>query len=96
MDSASSSKKVLVCVHQRLTGNNPSCGARGGLQLVELLTEAVARQGLRIPVERFICFGMCDKGPNVRLAPGGPFFHEVGPDQVPEIVLAISRFVQGS
>ena len=88
-------KKVLVCVHQRLTDAQPSCAARGGARIADLLETEIARLGLAVPVERFICFGLCDKGPNVRLAPGGAFYHGVTPDQIAALGQAIRRFVDG-
>ena len=90
---AAQPKKVLVCVHHRLTDAKPSCGARGGRRIAELLAAEVARRGLLIPVELFICFGQCERGPNVRLAPGGVFFHGVTAERIEEIVVAISAFV---
>jgi len=96
MDSSPSAKKVLVCVHRRLTDAKPSCGARGSARIAELLEREITGQNLNIAVERLICFGMCTRGPNVRLAPGGMFFHGVTPGQFPEIVLAIRQFLDVS
>lgn len=92
--ASAAAKKVLVCVHQRMTAANPSCGGRGSQQILDLLRQAIAAQSLNIAVERFICFGMCTRGPNVRLAPGGAFFHHVTPERIPEIVQAIRQFLE--
>jgi (2Fe-2S) ferredoxin len=96
MDPAHSVKKVLVCVKQRLTEANPSCGGRGGAQIRELLEQEIALHNITICVAPFICFGLCDKGPNVRLAPNGKYFHAVTPQLIPEIVQAIRQFVEGN
>jgi (2Fe-2S) ferredoxin len=94
MDSFLSPKKVMVCVKQRFADTNQSCGARGSEHIVKLLELEIARENLPISVERSICFGMCDMGPNVRLAPGGKFFHAVTPLRIPEIVESIRQFIE--
>jgi len=75
--AATEAWQLLVCVNERFGANSPSCGARGGERLVAALARELAARGLTLPVERIYCFGYCTEGPNVRLAPGGPFFHQV-------------------
>ena len=94
MDSPVVAKKALVCVHQRLTQAKASCGGRGGESIAEQLEAALAREQLDFPVERFICFGLCEEGPNIRLAPGGRFFSRVTPEALADIVLAIRQFLE--
>ena len=94
MDNPAVPKKALVCVHQRLTEAKASCGGRGGERIAEQLEEALAREQLDFPVERFICFGQCEEGPNIRLAPGGRFFSRVSPEALPDILLAIRQFLE--
>ncbi len=75
--------RILVCINQRLGDARPSCNGR---LLAEHLEAEVRRRGLAIPVERFVCFGACDEGPNLRFAPGGRFYHRVDFTDIPAIV----------
>ena len=78
---------IAVCTNWRF--GQKSCGGSGGEEIAAALEEALAEAGLDIPVERIQCFGHCAKGPNVRLLPGGPFFHQVSEDDLQEIVDAL-------
>jgi (2Fe-2S) ferredoxin len=75
--------RILVCINKRLGPAKPSCDGRA---LADAIEAEVRARGLAIPVERFVCFGACHEGPNVRLAPGGRFFHRVSAADVPAIV----------
>lgn len=77
---------LLVCVNQRFGFDKPSCGARGGEVILRLLREEAARRDLDIRIEPQICFGHCQEGPNVRLAPGGRFWHGVSAADVADIL----------
>lgn len=77
---------LLVCVNQRWAHESPSCAGRGSPALRDALEQACVAAGLAIPCLAVPCLGYCDQGPNVRLAPGGPFFHQVTPADVPNII----------
>ncbi|HEY5719180.1 MAG TPA: (2Fe-2S) ferredoxin domain-containing protein [Gammaproteobacteria bacterium] len=77
---------LLVCVNQRYGFDSPSCGASGGQQLATALERLLAARGLALPVEAIHCFGYCTEGANVRLAPGGRFFHRVTIETLPALV----------
>ena len=64
---------VMVCVNERFSGR-PSCAQRGGIQLADGMEKELSAQGLEVPVERILCFGRCNEGPVMRIAPGGAFF----------------------
>lgn len=97
VDAASPTpKRILICVHTRLTAAKPSCGGRGGLRIAEMLEREIAEQRLDIAVERFKCFGRCEEGPNARLAPGGEFHCGLTPEQVPAVLAAARRFIAGN
>lgn len=81
---------LRVCVNQRFGIDSPSCGARGGQEILRLLRDEAARRNLDITIEPQICFGLCPQGPNVRLAPGGRFWHGVGAGDVARIVDEVS------
>ncbi|MBS4097102.1 MAG: (2Fe-2S) ferredoxin domain-containing protein [Sulfuricella sp.] len=87
---------LRVCVNERFSIDSPSCGARGGKEILRLLREEAARRSLAIGVEPQICFGLCARGPNVRLAPGGRFWHGVKVEDVGGILDDLESETQGS
>ena len=91
--SAAPGWRVLVCVNRRVGADTPSCAARGSEQLAERLAGLLAAAGLEVPVETLLCFGSCSRGPNVRIAPGGAFFHGVSDDDLPRLVACVAETV---
>ena len=83
--NASGVPRLTVCVNDR--GPNaitPSCGRRGGTQLRDAVETAARETGMEVQTIR--CLGLCEKGPNVRLAPGNNWFHAVDPADAPTLV----------
>jgi (2Fe-2S) ferredoxin len=80
----------MVCVNQRFGADTPSCGAGGGERFAARLGELLAARGVTLEVERIRCFGRCAEGPNLRLAPGGPFWRGVTDAELPAIADAIA------
>ncbi|NQV85103.1 MAG: (2Fe-2S) ferredoxin domain-containing protein [Rhodospirillales bacterium] len=62
--------KILICVNRRFKDDEPSCAARGGFKIAEAFEKGVLERRIDIAVERFICFGQCQKGPTIKLVPG--------------------------
>lgn len=87
-------KTVTVCVNYRANPDAPSCGARGGLEIAEALEAAVAECGLPVVVERFNCLGMCERGPNLKLSPGGGFCQGVHLEDLPQLLEKITAFAK--
>lgn len=85
--------RLLVCVNRRLDADTPSCAGRGSEELVTPLERLLAQHGLELPVETILCFGSCQLGPNVRLAPGGAFFHGVTEADLPGLVEAVAKAI---
>jgi (2Fe-2S) ferredoxin len=77
---------VIVCVNQRSNPRQPSCGARGSLEIAQALEQGIVAQGITGQVERFYCLGECQRGPNLRLLPGGQFYHKVRLEDVPMLL----------
>ena len=71
----------MVCVNRRI--GKPACS---GTAIAEALEAELRQRRLAIPVERSICLGACEQGPNVRLAPGGRFYHQVTVAGIAELV----------
>lgn len=88
----STRKRVTVCINYRANPDQPSCGARGGGEIAQALKAAVAAQGLPVEVVTFNCLGECERGPNVKLSPGGEFCHGVRLDDLTPVLEKISAF----
>lgn len=86
-DNHSGKPLLTVCINDR--GANAitvSCGPRGGTGLEHALYAEIERRGLDIEVQTIKCLGLCDKGPNVRLAPGKNWFHAVSANDVSDLL----------
>ena len=88
-------RTVYVCINERFHPTKPSCAARGSRQLVEAISARIKQSGLSADVRELHCFGRCELGPNVRIAPGGAFFHGVDLDRVDEIVATLESELAG-
>ncbi len=75
---------LLVCTNYRHSLNNPSCGARGGEQLLQQLR--IATEGCDVKVEIGCCFGHCVDGAVVKATPNGSFYHYTTELDIPKIV----------
>lgn len=95
VDAAATAQPVLrVCVNQRYSYRRSSCAGRGSKDILLLLRDAIALRCLPLGVEASVCFGYCEQGPNVRLAPGGRFWHAVSAADLPGLLdeaVALSR-----
>lgn len=78
---------IIVCIKERTAGKT-SCAGRGALDLIAETERLVSARKLDIPVEPLRCFGRCEEGANVRIAPGGPFYHRVVREDLPAILEA--------
>lgn len=85
-------KRIVVCVNHRANPDQPSCGARGGEAIACALEQALHEHGLALSVERFHCLGRCESGPNLRLAPAGPFHQQLSTSDVPALMKDIENF----
>ena len=85
--NASGIPRLTVCVNDRgPDAITPSCGRRGGTRLRDAVAAAARETGMEVQTIR--CLGLCEKGPNVRLAPGNNWFHAVDPSDAPALVEA--------
>ena len=86
------SKHITVCINQRTNPDMPSCGMRGGLEIVDALQAALAESQLKIDVRTFHCLGKCELGPNAKLSPGGEFCHGIDPADLGPVLQQIAAF----
>lgn len=84
-------KTIIVCANHRANPNQPSCGARGGIEIADLAEAEVSRLGLNIHIERFNCLGFCNRGPNLKIAPDGRFIYGAKPEDIPLLILEIAN-----
>jgi NADH:ubiquinone oxidoreductase subunit E len=87
-------KKIIVCTNYRANPNNPSCVARGSKEIMAALTLQLAEKDIPAMVEESPCLGHCEIGPNLRLIPGGDFFHEVSHDKLGKIIEKTKLFLK--
>ncbi|HNV87793.1 MAG TPA: (2Fe-2S) ferredoxin domain-containing protein [Methylotenera sp.] len=87
-------KKILVCTNYRANPNHPSCAARGSKEAALELTRQLQGKNVKIEIEESPCMGFCNIGPNMRLIPGGEFFHEVSDKKIAEIIKAVKIFLK--
>ena len=80
-----------ICVNRRLGSDKASCAARGSEQIADALEAGVRERGLAVEIERIVCFGQCQVGPNGRLIPGGNFHKGMTIEDVPALLDEIER-----
>ncbi|MCW8826246.1 MAG: (2Fe-2S) ferredoxin domain-containing protein [Gammaproteobacteria bacterium] len=85
-------QRLIICNNRRLTSQKPSCGALNAHHSLQL-EKLIAEQQIPISIEYRKCLGQCDRGPNIRLAPSGNFFHNVTDGDLPMIIDEIKRFI---
>ncbi len=72
----------MICVNSRLTPSSISCAQRGSHELAAKLKEHILNEKLAIAVVQLPCFGRCEDGPVMRLAPGGEFLSGMDVEQI--------------
>ena len=80
---------IVICINRRYGVGSASCAERGSVELADELERLLEEAGLVIPVQRIRCLGHCEQGPNLRIAPGGRFFHGVKRGDLPRIIAEI-------
>jgi (2Fe-2S) ferredoxin len=85
---------VFVCVNDR-EGKRKSCADNNSQAIRSQLKDAVNDKGWKgkVRISTSGCMGLCAKGSNVIIYPQRLWFSEVFPDDAPEIISAIERFV---
>lgn len=77
---------LVVCINNRFAASRPSCAMGGSEAIADALQQGIWQRGLPLAVERLHCLGECARGPNLRIAPGGKFYHHVKLADVPAIL----------
>lgn len=74
-------RTFIVCVNSRPGSLKPSCAQRGSEALAVWLEQQIAQRQLDASVERSVCLGFCQIGPNIRPL-GEAFVHEASIDKL--------------
>ncbi len=82
---------VVICVNRRFRADQPSCAARGSVEIADALERGIAERGIDILMERICCLGECTRGPNVRLVPGGSFYFGITLEDVPGLLDTLEK-----
>ena len=77
---------LTLCVNVRKEQFMPSCGRRGSLEIRDRLEAALRSRGIDVDFQTITCLGLCEKGPNARLAPTNSWFHAIGVGDVASLV----------
>ena len=77
---------LTLCVNVRAEEFMPSCGRRGSLEIRERLEAALLERGIDVDFQTIKCLGLCNKGPNARLAPANSWFTVIGLGDVQSLV----------
>ena len=85
---------VVICIKNRFKLNSTSCAGSGSEAMADELERLLAESGLKIEVKRVKCLGLCEHGPNLRIAPGGRFYHHLSMDDLPDVITELQRLSQ--
>ena len=84
--------KLFICTNSRSLER--SCKGSGSDKLFPLISDEFSKQGYdNIELIETSCFGKCSTGPILRIA-GGPFFSNVHPEEIPDIVKTIVQYTR--
>jgi NADH:ubiquinone oxidoreductase subunit F (NADH-binding)/(2Fe-2S) ferredoxin/NAD-dependent dihydropyrimidine dehydrogenase PreA subunit len=80
-ENATCKKEILIC-------GGTGCKASQSDKILSNLSEEIEKAGLSSDVKLSItgCFGFCEKGPIIKIAPDNVFYVKVTPDDAEEIV----------
>lgn len=87
-------KRLLVCVNERLGYGQKSCAKSGSRALIEILQAKIAARQLDAEIVEQHCLGRCEEGVTMRIAPGGAFFTRVTEQDLEQIIRQLGDFKQ--
>jgi NADH:ubiquinone oxidoreductase subunit E len=77
--------RLIACVNFRPFSGQPSCAFRGSRALWDWLEAEIRQRGLDISIERTVCMGHCEEGPNIKVH-GGDFIHHADKEKLTELL----------
>ena len=84
---------IVVCTQIRLDSGKKLCGGSQSHVLIEVLRKLLSEEELDIPVREQVCFGRCEEGIVMRIAPGKEFFSNVTKDTLPNIINQAKKYL---
>ncbi|MEX0942105.1 MAG: (2Fe-2S) ferredoxin domain-containing protein [Pseudomonadales bacterium] len=82
--------RLIACVNFRPFSGQPSCAFRGSRELWDWLEAEIRSRGLDITVERTVCMGHCENGPNIKVQ-GGDFVHHADKEKLTALLDRLQR-----
>ena len=77
--------RLVVCVNRMRGPRGKCCGQNGSPAIAEALEHGIRDRGLAARLERIVCLGKCDDGPNLKFV-GGEFRQHLTLDDVPDLL----------
>lgn len=81
--------KLMVCTNVRYNPKHKSCAGQGSEALIKKIKALLKESDEPIEIEEIKCFGQCERGPVMRIAPALEFFYQVSKDDLPHILKVI-------
>jgi len=81
----------MVCTNVRYNPKHKSCAGQGSEALIKQLKVLSAASNKPIEIEEIKCFGQCDRGPVMRIAPALEFFYHVQENDLAHIIKTIQQ-----
>jgi NADH:ubiquinone oxidoreductase subunit E len=85
---------LTVCINYRKEDFVASCARRGAAAIRDALERELRAQGVPATLATIACLGLCEKGPNARLAPANSWFHGIRIDDVAELVALVRSEIE--
>jgi len=84
---------IRVCINEYQEDGSDSCGPGGGLEIRAALEKGIEERGIEINFRAIECLGLCKRGPSIMIDPGSSYFMYAQPEDVPEILDMVEKFV---
>jgi len=83
--AAEEAVRVVVCVNMMRGPRGKCCGLSGSPEIADALEKGIQERRLNVRIERIVCLGKCNDGPNLRYV-GGEFRQNLSLDDVPTLL----------
>ena len=78
--------RLVVRINELFGNERRSCVGSNNLEYIAMVRSMIEAECLAIPVIERVCFGKCEQGPIMRVAPGGRFFTEINKASLRDII----------
>lgn len=82
--------RVVVCVNMMRGPRGKCCGQSGAPEIADALEKGIRARNINAHIERIVCLGKCNDGPNVRIV-GGEFRQNLSLADVPTLLDEFER-----